>query len=40
MRYALLGASSFSPLTSFTVLLGITMVVLGIGVYQFNRVEL
>jgi len=40
MRYALGSAHVFSPLISLSVLLAVSLVVLGIGVYQFKRVQL
>lgn len=40
LRYALGGGHVFSPILSLGVLCGVTILVLIIGVYQFNRVEL
>ncbi len=40
MRYALSGTNAFSPLIDFVVLLGFGIIILGIGVYQFSKVEL
>lgn len=40
MRYALSGTNAFSPWLSLSVLLGFLVVVLGIGVYQFSKIEL
>ncbi len=40
MRYALTGIHVFNPWLSFSVLLGILVVLSGIGVYQFSKIEL
>lgn len=40
MRYALSGTNVFSPWISMAVLVGVTIIILGVGIYQFNRVEL
>lgn len=40
LRYALSGTHAFPPLVSFGVLVGVTAVILGVGVYQFSRVQL
>jgi ABC-2 type transport system permease protein len=40
LRYALIGTHVFSPILSLTVLCGLTVVILFIGVYQFSKVEL
>lgn len=40
MRYALSGTNVFSPLLSMTVLIGVSVAVVLIGIYQFNRIEL
>jgi ABC-2 type transport system permease protein len=40
LRYALSGTNAFSPLISLSVLAGIILIVLGIGVYQFSKIQL
>ncbi len=40
MRYALVGTHAFSPFLSLSVLLVVIVLILGIGVYQFSKVEL
>ncbi|MES2437087.1 MAG: ABC transporter permease [Patescibacteria group bacterium] len=40
MRYAFSGASAFSPVVSISVLLGVSVVTVLIGIYQFNKIEL
>ncbi len=40
MRYALSGTNVFSPILSLGVLVGVTIVILLVGVYQFSKVEL
>lgn len=40
LRYAFGGASVFPPAVSIAVLAGVTIVILGAGVYQFNKVQL
>jgi len=40
LRFALGGAYIFSPWLSFAVLTIVTLIILGIGAYQFNRVQL
>jgi len=40
MRYALGGASAFSPWLSLSVLVGVIIVVLIVGIYQFSKIEL
>lgn len=40
MRYALSGQSAFSPWLSLGVLAGYAVVIIAIGIYQFNRIEL
>lgn len=40
LRFALGGTYAFSPWLSFSVLAGVTIVILGFGVWQFNRVQL
>jgi len=40
LRYALGGVSVFSPGLSIMVLLGATLLALGVGVYQFSKVQL
>jgi ABC-2 type transport system permease protein len=40
MRYAFSGTNAFSPLLSFTVLVAVLLVVIGIGLYQFSKIEL
>lgn len=40
LRYALTGSNVFSPVLSLSVLLVTTVVVLGVGVYQFSKIQL
>ncbi len=40
LRYALNGVSFYSSLTSAPVLISVTVVLLGIGMYQFSKIEL
>ncbi len=40
LRGAFNGVSVFSPVLSLSVLAGATLVVLGVGVYQFNKVQM
>jgi ABC-2 type transport system permease protein len=40
MRYALTGAYTFAPWLSLTVLAGVILAILLVGVYQFSKVEL
>lgn len=42
LRFALSGpgANAFSPVLSFSVLVGVTIMVLAVGVYQFSKVQL
>lgn len=40
MRYSLSGTATFAPLTSISVLIGILIVVLLFGMYQFSKIEL
>lgn len=40
LRYAFSGVNAFSPILSITILCGVTLVVLFIGVYQFSKVQL
>jgi ABC-2 type transport system permease protein len=40
MRYAFSGAGFFSPFLSLGVLLGVSLLLVGIGVYQFSKIEL
>jgi len=39
LRYSLTGASYFSPFLSASVLVGVTVVVVLVGMYQFSRIE-
>ncbi len=40
MRYALSGTNFFSPFVDFSVLVGISVVVVLVGLYQFSKIEL
>jgi len=40
LRYALNGTNIFSPFLSASVLVGVSLVILAIGVYQFSKVQL
>ena len=40
LRYALSGTSVFSPFLSLSVLVGVTVLILCVGAYQFSKVEL
>lgn len=40
LRFALGHSNVFSPVLSFGVLVGVTAVVLGVGVYQFSKVQI
>jgi len=40
LRYAFNGVNVFSPGLSIAVLCGVTLVILGVGVYQFSKVQL
>lgn len=40
LRYAFSGTNVFSPFLSFSVLVGVTIIVLSVGVYQFSKVQL
>jgi ABC-2 type transport system permease protein len=40
MRYALSGTNVFSPWLSLSVVVGVTLVVIAIGIYQFRKIEL
>jgi ABC-2 type transport system permease protein len=40
LRYAMTGIHVFPPALSFSVLIGLAVVIMGIGVYQFSRIEL
>ena len=40
LRYAFSGSNVFSPVLSITILIGVSIVVLGFGLYQFSKVQL
>lgn len=40
LRYAFSGVNAFSPWTSALVLVGVFIVLMGVGVYQFSKVQL
>ena len=40
LRYAFDGVNVFSPVLSFAVLLGVTLLILAFGAYQFSKVQL
>ena len=39
LRYSLSGSAFFSPLLSLTVLVGVTVVIMLVGMYQFSKIE-
>jgi len=40
MRYALSGSNVFSPVLSASVLVGVSIITVGVGLYQFSKIEL
>jgi ABC-2 type transport system permease protein len=40
LRYSLSGVHYFSPVLSFSVLIGVSLLIVAIGVYQFSKIEL
>ncbi len=40
LRYAFSGVNVFSPILSISVLIGVSIIILGVGVYQFSKIQL